>query len=101
MPRWPCRTVGGLARAWIRQRPRPERGAQSPRESERGWGPASMKNADGVPVEIRRQAVCPPASRLHVQCAWAHQALGALRAALGPQAQNVNLNPIWPTRCSG
>jgi hypothetical protein len=30
-----------LARVLYRQRLRPERGAQSPRESERGWGPAS------------------------------------------------------------
>ena len=26
-----------------RQRPRPERGAKSPRESARGWGPARIK----------------------------------------------------------
>jgi hypothetical protein len=28
---------------WYRQRLRPERGAKSPRESERGWGPASIE----------------------------------------------------------
>ena len=30
-------------RVLYRQRLRPERGAKSPRESERGWGPASIK----------------------------------------------------------
>jgi hypothetical protein len=28
---------------FIRKRLRPERGAKSPRESERGWGPASIE----------------------------------------------------------
>jgi ABC transport system ATP-binding/permease protein len=32
--------VGGWG-DYLRQRPRPERGANAPRESERGWGPAS------------------------------------------------------------
>ena len=32
-----------LARELIRQRLRPERGVKSPRESERGWGPASIE----------------------------------------------------------
>jgi hypothetical protein len=31
------------AREYYRQRRRPERGAKSPRESERGWGPASSE----------------------------------------------------------
>jgi hypothetical protein len=32
-----------VARQEYRQRPRPERGAKPPRESERGWGPASAE----------------------------------------------------------
>jgi len=43
--------VAGLSldhpRGLIRQRLRPERGAKSPRERERGWGPASI---DKCPV---------------------------------------------------
>jgi hypothetical protein len=31
------------ARMSYQQRLRPERGAKSPRESERGWGPASIE----------------------------------------------------------
>ncbi len=35
---------GGIRREEVtRQRLRPERGAKSPRESERGWGPASIE----------------------------------------------------------
>jgi hypothetical protein len=33
----------GFALKLTRQRLRPERGAKSPRESERGWGPASIE----------------------------------------------------------
>ena len=32
----------------MQQRLRPERGAKSPRESERGWGPASIKKRNVI-----------------------------------------------------
>jgi len=38
----------GEARSSIRQRLRPERRAKSRRESERGWGPASIDIGDGA-----------------------------------------------------
>ena len=36
--------VDRFAAGFVQQRLRPERGAKSPRESERGWGPASTEN---------------------------------------------------------
>jgi hypothetical protein len=38
---WSCCEGEDVTRKSYQQRLRPERGAKSPRESERGWGPAS------------------------------------------------------------
>ena len=38
---WSCCEGEDVIRMSYQQRLRPERGAKSPRESERGWGPAS------------------------------------------------------------
>jgi ABC transport system ATP-binding/permease protein len=50
--------VGGWA-DYLRQRPRPERGAKAPRESERGWGPASIdksrQSRSDKSIESRRK----------------------------------------------
>jgi hypothetical protein len=52
--------LGGRDRAKDSQRLRPERGAESPLESERGWGPASIEkcrhkvDGQGLGFQFRR-----------------------------------------------
>ena len=52
-----------IAMLSLAQRPRPERGAKSPSESERGWGPASMQNA-GVSARTLYKGAQPVASNV-------------------------------------
>ena len=61
--RWPSWTGTDRGLTSYQQRPRPERGAKSPRESERGWGPASTEYGVGSDLRSARQRLAQHAGR--------------------------------------